>query len=387
MSPASASGVLPVVSLRGPAREQGRAHGEALREEIRHNVDLYLNRFLTDARLERAEVDRRAAAYLEVFTRESPDYRQSMEGIAEASGRTLAEIAMLNARYEILYSAYSAIGMEEAAGGCTAFAASRAVTADAHLRIGQSWDWIPDVRGALLEIAADGLRVLAFTEAGIAGGKIGMNSAGIGLAINGLLSHLDDWSRLGTPFHLRTARILASRTFEEAVTQATAGVHGVSANFLIARGRGGAPGAGTDGSAAGADGQIVDLETSPAGWLALDPAGGTLAHANHFLQPERLSLWQPLREERSSTYQRCARMEQLLARRAERGPLAAGDLEDFLRDHEGHPDSICRHPNPQLPPDERTETVFAVLMDLDALEMRYAGGPPCTFSFSTRTLN
>ena len=373
---------LPVVTLRGAPREQGRAHGEALREEIRHNVDLYLNRFLTDARLERAEVDRRAAAYLEVFGRESGDYRESMEGIAEASGRMLAEIAMLNARYEILYSAYSAIGMEEATGGCTAFAASRSATADGHLRIGQSWDWIPDVRGALLESASEGLRILAFTEAGIVGGKIGMNSAGIGVVINGLLSSLDDWARLGTPFHLRTSRILASRTFEEAVTHATAGVHGVSANFLIARGRG----AGAAGDGDGAE-SIVDLETSPAGWLGIKPRGGTLAHANHFLEPERLSLWQPLREERTSTYQRCARMEQLLARRAAAGPLAAGDLEDFLRDHEGHPDSICRHPNPQLPPDERTETVFAVVMDLDALEMRYAGGPPCTFSFATRTLN
>jgi isopenicillin-N N-acyltransferase-like protein len=373
-----------VVSLRGAPREQGRAHGEALREEIRHNVDLYLHRFLTDARLERAEVARRAGAYLEVFGRESPDYRESMEGIAEASGRTLGEIAMLNARYEILYSAYSAIGMEEAAGGCTAFAASRTVTADGHLRIGQSWDWIPDVRGALLEITSDGLRILAFTEAGIAGGKIGMNSAGIGLLINGLLSHLDDWSRLGTPFHLRTARILASRTFEEATAHATAGAFGVSANFLIARGRGG--GAVGDGDGSGGE-QIVDLETSPAGWVSIDPAGGTLAHANHFLQPERLSLWQPLREEHTSTYLRCARMEQLLASRTESGPLAPGDLEDFLRDHEGHPDSICRHPNPQLPPDERTETVFAVLMDLDALEMRYAGGPPCTFRFASRTLN
>lgn len=376
---------LPVVTLRGGPRDQGRVHGEALREEIRHNVDLYLNRFLTDARLERAEVDRRAAAYLEVFGRDSPDYRESMEGIAEASGRTLAEIAMLNARYEILYSAYSAIGMEEAAGGCTAFAASRSVSADGHLRIGQSWDWIPDVRGALLEIASDGLRILAFTEAGIAGGKIGMNSAGIGLVINGLLSSLDDWSRLGTPFHLRTARVLASRTFEEAVTHATGGMHGVSANFLIARGRG-EPTSGTSDGTGRAE-QIVDVETSPAGWLSIEPKGGTLAHANHFLDPERLSLWQPLREERASTYQRCARMEQLLARRTSAGPVAAGDLEDFLRDHEGHPDSICRHSNPQLPPDERTETVFAVLMDLDALEMRYAGGPPCTFTFATRTLN
>jgi len=270
---------LPLVALRGTPREQGRQHGEALRDRIHHNVELYLHRFATDARLTREEVERRAAAYLEVFTRQSPPYREVMEGIAEASGRTLPEIAMLNARYEILYSAYSAIGMAEAAGECTAFAAARTVTADGHLWIGQTWDWIPDVRGALLDMEEDGLRILAFTEAGIAGGKIGMNSAGIGLVINGLLSNLDDWSRLGVPFHLRTSGILRSRTMSEAVAQATEGVHACSANFLIARGTGGRPG--------GAE-EVIDLETSPGGWVSLTPSDGTLVHANHFLEPERL---------------------------------------------------------------------------------------------------
>ncbi len=369
---------LPIVPLRGSPREQGRTHGEALRAEIRHNVDLYLHRFLTDARLSHEEVDRRASAYLDVFTRLDPAYREAMEGIAEASGQTLPAIAMLNARYEIMYSAYSAIGMAEAAGECTAFAAARAVTADGHLWIGQSWDWIPDVRGALLDVEDGDLRILAFTEAGIAGGKIGLNSAGLGLAINGLLSNLDDWSRLGVPFHLRTAGILRSRTFADAVQKATTGAHACSANFLIARGRGGKDGGGAE--------EIVDIETSPGGSATLTPVNGTLAHANHFLEPERLGIWQPLREERSSTYLRCDRMEGLLHARTAAGPLGMTGMEDLLRDHEGRPDSICRHPNPHLPEEERTETIFAVLMDLDALQMRYAGGPPCTHPFQTRAL-
>jgi len=370
---------LPVISLRGTPRAQGQAHGEALRPQVRHNVDLYLHRFLTDARLSRAEVNKRARAYLDVFTRLSPGYREAMDGVAEASGCSMDEIAMLNARYEILYSAYSAIGMEEAAGGCTAFAASRSVTADGHLWIGQSWDWIPGVLGALLDIEEDDLRILAFTEAGIVGGKIGMNSEGVGLLINGLLSNLDDWSRLGVPFHLRTSWMLRSRTFEEAVGHARGGVHACSANFLIARGGGRrvqevAPEA------------VVNVETSPIGWFEIPLRDGTLAHANHFLQPERLGLWQPLREERSSTYLRCDRMERLLAERTGRGLLAVEDLEDLLRDHDGAPDSICRHPNPKLPEDERSETAFAVLMDLDSLQMRYAGGPPCTFAFDSLAL-
>lgn len=369
---------LPVIGLRGTPRAQGEAHGEALREQIRYNVDLYLHRFLTDARLTREEVDRRTAAYLEVFTRLSPPYRETMEGIAAASGRPLGEIAMLNARYEILYSAYSAIGMAEAAGGCTAFAASRTVTADGHLWIGQTWDFFPDVRGALLDLQEDGLRTLAFTEAGIAGGKIGMNSTGVGLLINGLYSNLDDWSRLGVPFHLRTSRILRSRTFAEAVGHATDGVHACSANFLIARGRGLRS---RDGGE-----EVLNVETSPGGWFEISLTDGTLAHANHFLAQDRLPIWQPLREERQSTYHRCDRMAHLLTERTRGGPLAVNDLADLLRDHDGSPDSICRHPNPRLPEEERSQTVFAVLMDLDTLQMRYAAGPPCTFAFESLAL-
>jgi isopenicillin-N N-acyltransferase-like protein len=366
------SAPVPVLCLQGTPRQQGQQHGEALREAVCHNVDLYLHRFQTDGQLPAAEVERRAAAYLEVFRREDPAYAEAMAGIAEGSGRALLEVAMLNARYEILYSAYSAIGIAEARGGCTAFAATREATADGHLWIGQTWDWIPGVRGALLRTEEDGLQTLAFTEAGIVGGKIGFNSAGVGLVINGLLSHLDDWSRLGTPFHLRTARILRSRSLSEAVAHATGGVHACSANFLIGQG--------------GSGESVVDIETSPAGCAAISPSGGMLAHANHFLRAHALGIWQPLREERRSTFLRCNRMESLLREHGRQGPLALEDLKAILRDHEGYPDSICRHPNPDLPEEERLKTVFAVLMDLDALVMHYAPGPPCTTAWQTEVL-
>jgi hypothetical protein len=65
----------------------------------------------------------------------------------------------------------------------------------------------PEVRGALLHtIEPDGMKTLGFTEAGIFGAKIGLNSAGIGLVINGMTTTDDDWSRLSLPFHAAAGR-------------------------------------------------------------------------------------------------------------------------------------------------------------------------------------
>ena len=54
---------LPLIQLHGSPYEQGRQHGEQLRERIAHNVDVYFNRFGEEAGLTRPEVLSRAAQY------------------------------------------------------------------------------------------------------------------------------------------------------------------------------------------------------------------------------------------------------------------------------------------------------------------------------------
>lgn len=361
---------LPIVELPGSPREQGRAHGEALRGEIHANIALYTRRLRHDAGLSADEIATRTHAYLDVFSRLDSGYREAMDGIAEASGCRVDEIAMLNARYELLYSAWSATGMPAPSdtGECTSFGATRSATADGHVWIGQNWDWFPGVRGALLDVAtADGLRVLAFTEAGVVGGKIGLNSAGLGLCVNGLGSDVDDWAAYGVPFHLRTWRILHSRSVEAAVAHATDGTVACSANFMI-------------GSTAG-DGVVVDVETSPRGSNELRPPDGVLVHANHFEYPERLGVTETFRVWPPSTYHRAARMRQLFDQRRTGGPLAPDDFTAVLRDHDGAPTSVCRHPDESMSVDERTETALSVMIDLDGRELRYTVGPPCQAEF------
>ncbi|MGQ0548622.1 MAG: C45 family autoproteolytic acyltransferase/hydrolase, partial [Armatimonadota bacterium] len=367
---------LPLLRLAGDAYAIGVGHGQTAAAMIAHNLQVYFGRFAEEALLDRDEVLRRAERYWPEVRAQRSEFAAMVEGIATGARRPLLEIAALNLRFELLYAEFSRIGQADLggvpapAGDCTAFAVLPAASVDGHLWIGQNWDWIPDVAGLLLHVTRpDGLRVLCFTEAGIAGGKIGLNSAGVGLVVNGLLSNEDDWSRLGRPFHLRTWDVLCSTTLDGAVDAVTRGDRSCSANFLIGH-------AGPSGS-----GAAVDIETAPAAFCAHAPVAGTLAHANHFLEPDRLGIWQPIVEEKRSTYHRCARMERRLADAAARGPISDWTLREILRDHDGRPDSICRHPNPALPASESYETVVSVVMDLHDGRMQAASGPPCESSY------
>jgi len=361
-----------VLDLPAEPYAAGHEHGRRATALIAANLAVYFDRFQREAQLSPDEVRARARRYLRVIEDNDPAYAEAMRGVADGSGASLIDVAVLNARYELIYSQYSSINQGKTAhvpaGGCTAFAVTPDASADKHLWLGQNWDWFPQVRGLVLRVRRpDGFTVAAFTEAGIVGGKIGMNSAGLGLVINGLLSNRDDWTRLRTPFHVRTWRILHTQALSDAVSVITGEERSCSANFLVGQANGRA--------------EVVDIEAAPHAACTLAPAGGLLAHTNHFVDPAAVQVWQPLAEEKTSTYQRAARMRRLLEEGRHAGALHAEGLRALLRDHAGHPDSVCRHPNPTLPEEERVETVVSVLEDLTARRMYIAGGTPCRTPF------
>ena len=106
----------------GTAHEQGLAHGEALRESIEKNIDVYLNRFDKEAGIGKQDLLVNAGIYLNTLRDQSHEYMKAMTGIAESSNREILEIAMLNLRYELLYYALGKIYMDESVDGCTSFA-------------------------------------------------------------------------------------------------------------------------------------------------------------------------------------------------------------------------------------------------------------------------
>jgi isopenicillin-N N-acyltransferase-like protein len=357
--------MLPLVVLSGSPHQQGLAHGQAARDRIRHNLAVYFDRFQSEAQLNPAEVRARAERYWPVIQAADADYAQALEGVAEGSGEALVDLVALNVRYEILYHQFTAIAL---ADGCSAFALLSERTANGHLVMGQNWDWIPEVQGIVLQTVGEPVDTLAFTEAGIVGGKLGLNSAGLGLAINGLMSADDDWTRLGTPFHVRCHQILRSRSVAEAEAIALAEPRSCSANYLLAQ----------------APGTIVDVETAPDAACRLLPTGGLAIHTNHFMDPAGLGVVEPREESIPRSRHRYKRVSELFGGTAQ---LTVDDIQGHLRDHVGYPgQSVCRHPDPARVPAERYATVVSAVMDLDDGSLWLSDGPPCTNPYQTFAL-
>ena len=367
---------LPIVPLSGTPHDQGREHGRVLKARIAHNVALYFERFEREVGLPRSEVHSIAALYADAIARQNPAYYAGMQGVAEGSGMDFADIAALNVRYEILYYQFgkNAIAAASAktegiADGCTAFAARPHATASGHLLMGQNWDWIPEVQGAvLLTTDADGFQTLAYTESGIVGAKIGLNTAGLGLCINGMTTVEDDWSRLAKPFHVRCWEMLRCQTLEAAQAVIADEARSCSTNFLLAQ----------------VPDTVLDIEAAPdkINLVGCD-ATGCLTHANHFVDPEGSGIEEAPNERRIFSRRRAERLSELLHARL---PLTVDGIQDALRDQQDKPFGICRHRNPAEPPEMHYTTVTAVVMDLHTRTLHLTDGPPDESPFQTVSL-
>ena len=365
------------LTTEGGAHACGLAHGRRFAREIADNVATYLRRFAASG-LERDAAFAEAARWRKAIAAHSPAYAEEMRGIADGCGQSEDTIALLNARYEL---AFTLFGQEAKQGqakkellelgldGCTTFGLLPEATADRHTWLGQNWDWLEGVHGRTFVLHARRKEAPSFvclTEAGIAGGKMGVNECGIGLVENGLASSHDGRNPYQKPFHVRCREVLNAERFEEASRPVTDTGRTCSANFVI--------------GAAG--GHIVDIETSPDHVSRLYAQGGIVTHSNHFLAAGH---GESLLEKISpNTLYRADRMRALLE--PHRGALSFDRMRAAATDHFGEPYAICRHPDPSQPSEKRTMTVGAVLLDLEARTMHVANGPPCMNDYVAFTL-
>jgi isopenicillin-N N-acyltransferase-like protein len=264
------------------------------------------------------------------------DAHEEIDAIAHGAGVDPHLLRAVNARTEILAGAAecSVIG----AGGLLA----------------QNWDWHPDLSAStVIWIVEHGDRWFAtLTEAGMLA-KIGLNDAGLGVCLN-ILRTSADGGVTGTPIHHLLRLVLERcRTVDEAVGLLEAARVSASSAVTVAT-----------------PGDVAHVELSPGGANVI--RGSVGAHTNHFLLPPKAGE-DVMVTDSPTTLQRLEVVRE-------------APLLEALRSHDGHPKGVCRHVDPDEPWVDQTVTVASVVMNLEALRLHVAAGPPCTHAHVRITL-
>ncbi len=359
------------LTIKGRPYERGCQHGSQAREMVHSGVAFYSRMWEENVGRSREDLLDLAAEFEPVVGNYDAEILEEMEGVATGAGLSLAEVMVVNARYELMLA--TLFNDEKAAppGECTALAAGPQATADGHTLIAQNWDWVPEIRSRsfLLEIQQeDRPDILTHVEAGFMGHK-GLNSEGLGLCANAMSSKIDRFAA-AVPVWVLARSALNCSSLSEVQAEMERAERTASVNFMVAS----------------REGQIAAVEMSPIDVKAVGAAESRLAHGNVFadLSPER-----GLEDRLAGLYpQFCDRAERAGGLMAE-GPIDVERLKAVLSDHGNRPESICRHPEDQ--PEEAPAaiilgTVVSVVMDLTEGALYITGGPPCRNPYAEHRL-
>ncbi len=335
-------------------KQRGRAYGEAARERIKTILAAYREIFHRITGETWQETVVRGAPFILKAKAFAPDLVEEIQGIAEGADRAFEDIFLLNARSEILFNP------QVLAQECTTIAALPEVTKNGDTLLAQNWDWYKEVINCqvILKIGPrEGKPALVtFTEAGQLA-KIGMNAAGIGLVVNNLTS---DQPRTGVPWIFLTRRILEASHLAQALGYVLNTTRAHSINFLIGF----------------ADGEAVNLETSPVEEHVLWAENGICVHTNHYLkQGQKFRDLKPLRDPYPSTYLRFRRARKGLTDL--KGDIDVQGIQNILKDHMDKPFSVCTHRNPAIEPMQQIVTCLSIVMNLSRRQIHYTLGNPC----------
>jgi len=305
------------ISTSGSPYERGYQYGEQLSSVIGRFVDYLVvsyNKLLGRSRDQLLHEARKYSPFIESY---SPEIYEEIKGISEGSGRTLDEIVMAIAYYEI---------SESRSGGCTGFASTGRATADGYPVIGQTWDdcieywWDGDISVLLSMTPKSGPNILAYTYPAIPAAA-GTNSAGITICWNSI--HNEE-SQLGVPTYVIVRDILMQRSIGDALGSVIRAKRAESFNFMLSD----------------ENGELYDVEATPSD-MDIMYSDDVLVHANHFVSKKLKVKDDKILAVLPDTVVRHNRMQKLLKHNY--GSINLEKGFEMLRDHVNYPWSICKH--------------------------------------------
>lgn len=343
-------------SVLEPA-DRGREFGEHHRAEIRGNVAAYRRLFRAKA-ARPFDADLWAERAWRVISERAHTAAAEIQGMADGAGLPVHELAMLNARTELL-------GVADPAGEADECSTVVALRPQGPPIAAQTWDWYDAMAGGWLLWTIphpDGPVVETVTEYGVLG-KIGVSSYGVGVMFN-MLRHrhdaLAEERGIGYPVHLLSRRIMeTAHNLDEALTVAGAEATSASTSLTVVD----------------ASGQTASVELFRGGPGVVRPENGLLVRTNHFVSVEGRGGCLAASIGPGSRIRRSTLLDALSAE----PPTATGEIVSAMHDHAAT-GGVCVHPDPAVRPELRHATLATVELDLASRRLRASPGGPCAWT-------
>jgi isopenicillin-N N-acyltransferase-like protein len=290
------------------------------------------------------------ARYLTPYEELAPHFVEEMQGLAKGAGVTFEEVLLLNVRDELLMSL-----RPQPSEGCTSFGCSGDVTLSGQPILGQTKDTAAISKDLYVVIAVSQEGRPDLLQMPYAGefGVFGLSSSGMAIFGNALYVKGRPTGYL--PLSLFRRLVLEADSLGEVIDLVE--THGIA----------------TVGSLTIGDrhGRIVAIENTDHGHAVVKAQNGILAHANHVNDAVLANFEVYEEDERNVSHHRQNRLVQQFE--PERGRLTTAFAMRCLMDHDGYPDSICRHPKPG----RDLQTTAAVVVEPTLGRLHAVRGLPC----------
>jgi len=350
-----------VLDVRGSPSERGYQYGAHHAELVKRLVNAHYDFYATYLNTSKDEALKSASKYVEPTRNYSEDIMKELEGIAEGSGASVDEVMLVAAFNEVFYP--------KLAKACTSFAVRNGAT-DGFTYVGQNNDegldpWLGGDCTTLTRFhQTDAPDALIYTYAG-APAMMGINSAGLALCINALGF---DAPKIGVPMLCVVREVFNQKDIDGAVNAIERADRAFALNFVM-----------------GTPKEVANIEANPLK-VETTRSDEALYHANHYM----FCPVEGFTESKSPEYMknsksRCDRMGDLIEEN--KGRLNLALLEEFLRDHENSPDTICAHPNHNRKRAHWSRTLDGMIYIPEKREAWIAHGNPCESEFEKYTVS
>lgn len=343
-----------IIECSGTSYEIGRQYGKAARKNIIKSIDALINRISFGQKSVKEEVLANTRKYIPLVESFDPELIEMLKGQAEGSSVSFDEVFALRCWFELRFYYQRLTAM------CTSFAVTGKATRGGKTIVGESFDVMPGITLDLVRKKhKDGMKQLSLVFWG--GGELTLTSAGLAVVLNVVLTPAEE-QRLNIPCCCVMPKAMRQKRIGDALEVFCSSGRSMLHYALASK-----------------EGEIFSIETKPDDFSVIQPVNDFLVHTNHFLTDRFKVGDSRIPEIRGSTYVRQQRLHRLIDKYY--GDLTVERMMEFMSDHHNYPHSICGHPNEEMLPSFRSETVATIIMVPEDGLMYVTDGQPCQNEF------